>query len=76
MKTKSSLLITAGLAAAIISPAFALEAPADDAPPPPLVAEKEAALPEIKLPAAPPHVVSGLNAERDIAILAGNQRRL
>ncbi len=56
MKTKSSLLITAGLAAAIISPAFALEAPADDAPPPPLVAEKEAALPEIKLPAAPPQV--------------------
>ena len=54
MKTKLSLYITAGLAAAISSPVFALEAPADDAPPPPLVAEKQVALPEIKLPAAPP----------------------
>ena len=54
MKTKLSLYITAGLAAVVAAPAFALEAPADDAPPPPLVAEKEAALPEIKLPAAPP----------------------
>ena len=56
MKTQSSLLITVGLAAAIVSHAFALEAPADDAPPPPLVAENEVALPEIKLPAAPPKV--------------------
>ena len=54
MKTKLSFYITAGLAAVVASPAFALEAPADDAPPPPLVAEKEAALPQIKLPAAPP----------------------
>ncbi len=54
MKTKPSSFITVGLAAFLIAPAFALEAPADDAPPPPLAAEKEAALPEIKLPAAPP----------------------
>ncbi|MES2923108.1 MAG: PDZ domain-containing protein [Verrucomicrobiota bacterium] len=54
MKTKSSSFITAGLAAVLISPAFALEAPADDAPPPPIAAEKEVRLPEIKLPAAQP----------------------
>ena len=54
MKTQTSPWITAGLAAVLVSPAFALEAPADDAPPPPLVAEKERALPEIKLPAAQP----------------------
>lgn len=53
MKTKSSSFIKAGLAAVLISPAFALEAPADDAPPPPRPVEKEAALPAIKLPAAP-----------------------
>lgn len=53
MKTKSSSFIKAGLAAVLISPAFALEAPADDAPPPPLPVEKEVSLPEIKLPAAP-----------------------
>lgn len=34
MKTKLSTLIIASLAAALTSPAFALEAPADDAPPP------------------------------------------
>ncbi len=54
MKTRTSPWITAGLAAVLVSPAFALEAPADDAPPPPLVAEEERALPEIKLPAAQP----------------------
>ena len=63
MKTKLSSYLTAGLAAAIIAPAYALEAPADDAPPPPLVAEKEAALPQIKLPAAPPE------AELEVAFL-------
>lgn len=54
MKTKSFPFITAGLAAVLVAPAFALEAPTDDAPPPPLVAEKEKALPQIKLPAAQP----------------------
>lgn len=34
MKMKPSTFIIAGLATALISPAFALEAPADDAPPP------------------------------------------
>ena len=53
MKTKS-LSIATGFAAMLIAPAFALEAPEDDAPPPPLPVEKEGALPEIKLPAAPP----------------------
>ncbi len=52
MKTKPSQFITAALAAVLISPAFALEAPEDDAPPPPAV-EKESGLPVIKLPAAP-----------------------
>ncbi len=50
MKTKSFPFITAGLAAVLITPAFALEAPVDDAPPPPAV-ESDAALPEIKLAA-------------------------
>jgi serine protease Do len=52
MKLKSSPFLTTGLAAFLITPAFALEAPADDAPPPP-AAEDQAALPEIKLPAKP-----------------------
>jgi membrane-associated protease RseP (regulator of RpoE activity) len=59
MKTKSFLFITAGLAAGLVAPSLALEAPADDAPPP--AAKRAAApLPEIKLqpeanpaPAAP-----------------------
>lgn len=55
MKTNSFSFITAGLAASFIAPAFALEAPADDAPPP--AAKRNAPLPEIKLqpeaPAAP-----------------------
>ncbi len=53
MKTKPSSFITAGLAAVLISPAFAVEAPADDSPPPPPAVEKETGLPEIKLPADP-----------------------
>lgn len=53
MKTKPFSLIAAGCAAVLISPAFALEAPADDAPPPPALGKKGSALPEIKLPAVP-----------------------
>ncbi len=49
MNTKPSLFITAGLSAALIFPAFALEAPEDDSPPPP-VGRRELGLPEIKLP--------------------------
>jgi serine protease Do len=56
MKPNPFSIITAGIAAVLISPAFALEAPADNSPPPPLAGEKEARLPEIKLPATPPKV--------------------
>jgi len=49
MKTKYSKFITAGLATAIITPAFALEGPADDAPPPQAI-QQTASLPQIKLP--------------------------
>ncbi len=51
MKTKPFQFITAGLAV-FVSPAFALEAPADDAPPPPAVGQEAAKLPEFKLPPA------------------------
>jgi hypothetical protein len=66
MKTKPFPFITAALTAALVSPAFALEAPADDAPPPPVTSQPQGpmddpgprplkpndiALPEIKLPA-------------------------
>lgn len=51
MKTNSFSFIKAGLAAVLITPAFALEAPADDAPPPPALAQEAAKLPEIKLQA-------------------------
>lgn len=50
MNTNLFPFITAALAAVLIAPASALEAPADDAPPPP-AAENAIALPEIKLPA-------------------------
>lgn len=53
MKTKSFPFITTGLAAILIAPAFALEAPEDEAPPPPPAAGGQAALPDIKLPAKP-----------------------
>lgn len=53
MKPKSFPFLTTGLAALLIAPAFALEAPEDDAPPPPPAAGNQAALPEIKLPAKP-----------------------
>lgn len=51
MKTKPFPLITAGLAV-FVSPVFALEAPADDAPPPPAVGQEAVKLPEFKLPHA------------------------
>ncbi len=52
MKTKPSTFITASLAAVLITPAFALEAPADDAPPP--VADATAVKPlRFDPPAAP-----------------------
>ncbi len=50
MKSKHSKFITAGLAVAMITPAFALEGPEDDAPPPPSVATETTSLPEFKLP--------------------------
>lgn len=55
MNTRYTKLITAGLASALIVPAFALEAPADDAPPPALTPAKRstpepASLPTFKLP--------------------------
>ena len=55
MKTKSLPLITATLAAVFVTRAFALEAPADDAPPPPTQARKQA-LPRFSLtnPSAKP----------------------
>jgi hypothetical protein len=50
MKTHSFQFVAAGLAA-LAMPAFALEAPADDAPPPAVAEQKDAKLPEIKLQA-------------------------
>ncbi len=55
MNTRYTKLITAGLASALIVPAFALEAPTDDAPPParppaPRAAADPASLPTFKLP--------------------------
>ncbi|MGL4399508.1 MAG: S1C family serine protease [Luteolibacter sp.] len=48
MKTNSFLFITAGITVGLVAPALAIEAPADDAPPP--AAKQNAnALPEIKL---------------------------
>jgi hypothetical protein len=53
MKTNSLPYLKAGLAAALITPVFALEAPADDSPPPPALEQEAAKLPEIKLLAQP-----------------------
>lgn len=53
MKTKPFSLIAASCAAVLISPVFAIDAPEDDAPPPPTLGSKSQVLPEIKLPAAP-----------------------
>lgn len=59
MKTHSFAHISAGFAAAFATPGFALEAPADDSPPP-ASKQQAAALPEIKLqqPDAKPAVQS------------------
>lgn len=53
MKTKPFSFIAASCAAVLISPVFAIDAPEDDAPPPPTLGNKGKVLPEIKLPAAP-----------------------
>ena len=50
MKSNPITFIAAGLAAACLAPAFALEAPEDDTPPPP-AGNAPAALPDIKLDA-------------------------
>ena len=50
MKTTPSKFITAGLTIFLITPVFAIEGPEDDAPPPPLVKQAAAALPQFKLP--------------------------
>ncbi len=56
MKTKSSKLIIAGVASIFAAPAFALDAPADNAPPPASAQvrgqQEPASLPEFKLPPA------------------------
>ena len=44
MKTKPSKFITAGLAAFLIAPAFAIEGPEDDTPPPPEVKQESPAV--------------------------------
>jgi serine protease Do len=49
MKTKTLRFITTTAAAFIAAPVFALEAPADDAPPPPVASRINKRLPEIKL---------------------------
>lgn len=50
MKTNPSKFITASMASILIAPAFAIEGPADDAPPPPQVKQESASLPRFKLP--------------------------
>jgi len=63
MKTKSFHIVTASLAA-MIAPAFALEAPADDAPPPPAVKDDAA-------PAPAPHIrIPQLNTPQPKSIVA------
>ena len=49
MKTKISRSITAAVATLFAGPVFALEAPADDAPPPPVTSRNDKVLPQIKL---------------------------
>ncbi len=50
MKTKKFPFIEVALTAFLVTPIFALEAPEDDAPPPPAVDQHAPKLPEIKLP--------------------------
>lgn len=54
MKSKTSPFYVTALAAFLITPAFALEAPADDAPPPPVADQPAGKLPEFKLPQGKP----------------------
>ncbi len=49
MNTKPLPFLTAGLAAFMVVPTYAFEAPVDDAPPPPFVRERADSLPEIPL---------------------------
>lgn len=49
MKSKTSRSITAAVATLFAGPVFALEAPADDAPPPPVTSRNDIRLPQIKL---------------------------
>jgi serine protease Do len=69
MKTKSSLWTAAGFAAVMISPAFALEAPADDAPPPPAVKKQANPLPQFKLDPAPARPLPAVEAAEKSAFL-------
>ncbi len=50
MKTIPSTFFKASLATLLIAPAFAIEGPEDDAPPPPQVKQQAASLPQFKLP--------------------------
>lgn len=63
MKTKSSPFFATALATILITPAFALEAPSDDAPPPPVADQAAGKLPEFKLPKAK-HVAPQAQAEK------------
>ncbi len=71
MKTKQSNRITAGLAVAFLTPVFALEAPVDDAPPPPQVRSAAAPLPEFKLPPNNPPAAQSLEAEKSETAFLG-----
>ena len=53
MKPKFLSILLAGVSTVLISPAFAIEAPEDNAPPPQAIDKQGKALPEIKLPTAP-----------------------
>lgn len=55
MKTKLFSILFVSFWAALATPAFAIEAPEDNAPPPQALDKQGNALPQIKLPAAPKH---------------------
>ena len=67
MKTITSPLISAALTAVFATKAFALEAPADDAPPPPAAQENKQALPRLKL--VEPEAKLNAKAEEKTAFL-------
>ncbi len=76
MNKRYTKLITAGLASALIVPAFALEAPADDAPPPtrtsaPRAAAEPASLPTFKLPPDKPVDDSASEAAAFLGVVSG-----